>query len=136
MVAGEPLVHHAGQKTRCLHSFVELRKSHPELFEDFTVMGQPSGTFDETISVWEVQELSGSRGASELFEDFKTEKLDVAGEMSVPQGAELHKPAEMGAPTIQLPKDAATVVEMSQGKGKQLQVAIAGEAFVDVGDQF
>ena len=59
----------------------------------------------------------------ELFEDCKTEKLDVAGEMSVPQGAELHKPAEMGAPTIQLPKDAATIIEVSQGKDKLPTVA-------------
>ena len=51
-VAGldEPVVHTAGQKTACLTAFVELRKQHPELFENLVVMGQPSGTFDEVIA--------------------------------------------------------------------------------------
>ena len=51
-VAGldEPVVHIAGQKTACLTAFVELRKVHPELFENLVVMGQPSGTFDEVIA--------------------------------------------------------------------------------------
>ena len=37
---------------------MELRKEHPELFKNIIFMGQPSGTFDETIALWEIQEMS------------------------------------------------------------------------------
>ena len=57
-IAGQTIPHHKGQYTNCLYNFVELRKKRPELFTDCMVMGQPSGTFDETIAVWEVQGLA------------------------------------------------------------------------------
>ena len=57
-VNGIQIRHQAGDKTRLMFSLVELRKKHPELFEDVEVCTQPSSNVDSVILSWSVQQQS------------------------------------------------------------------------------
>ena len=51
--------HKAGASAHgTLRSYVELRRSRPELPQDVLVMQQPSASQDEVIQVWTIEDLA------------------------------------------------------------------------------
>ena len=57
-VNGVQIRHEKGDKTRIMFSLVELRKKHPELFEDVEICTQPSSNVDSVILSWSVRQQS------------------------------------------------------------------------------
>ena len=57
-VNGIQIRHHRGDKSRLMFSLVELRKKHPECFENVEVCAQPSSKVDSVILSWSVQQQS------------------------------------------------------------------------------
>ena len=55
-VNGQDFQHVAGQKTRLMWNFVELRKKEPQLFQDLEIQQQPSSNVDSVILTWSIQE--------------------------------------------------------------------------------
>ena len=83
-MGGRKVEHTAGQKVigNTAEEWLKLRDQHPEIFQEFVLMQQPSATFDEIIVSWDLEDLAHRFPAVVLQRDLQSGALSCRSRMA------------------------------------------------------